>query len=222
MAAAGQFSAVDYVVFALMLLISAVIGIYYGFFGSKQKTTKEYLLADRSMPSWPVAVSLLASYLSAITLLGAPSEVYTYGSQYMVLVFFSYWVFCFAVAVVFIPVFYRTHIVSVNEVTVDCTVSPMFSTPQRIALKTTKLQFSLRVSSTEKQTALHKLQRTTAVLNSFQNCFNRFARQGTKSSLKNQIILLKLFRMRFRWFSRTTAVFNSFQNYFKVHSKAPS
>jgi Na+/proline symporter len=116
MASAGEFGVVDYVVFALMLLVSAAIGTFYAFCGGKQKTTKEYLLADRSMSSWPVAISLLASYLSAITLLGAPSEIFTYGSQYLCMVFFSYWIFCGAVAVIFIPVFYQCGIISVNEV----------------------------------------------------------------------------------------------------------
>lgn len=77
-----RFGIVDYVVFSVMMLISALIGIWYGCGpGGKQKTTAEYLLGDRQMKNWPVAISLLVSYLSAITLLGVPSEIYTYGAQ---------------------------------------------------------------------------------------------------------------------------------------------
>ena len=80
-----KFSVVDYVVFSVMLLISAAIGVWYGCGpGGKQETTKEYLLADKKMRIVPVAISLLVSYLSAITLLGVPSEIYTYGAQYYV------------------------------------------------------------------------------------------------------------------------------------------
>ena len=73
MATDDRFSVVDYVVFSVMLLISALIGIWYGCGpGGKQKTTAEYLLGDRQMKNWPVAISLLVSYLSAITILGLP------------------------------------------------------------------------------------------------------------------------------------------------------
>jgi len=48
----------DYLVFSLSLVLSAAIGFYYACTGGKQKTTKEYLLADRNMHWLPVAISL--------------------------------------------------------------------------------------------------------------------------------------------------------------------
>ena len=58
--AEDHFSIVDYVVFSIMLLISALIGIWYGCGpgGNKQRTTAEYLLGDRQMKNWPVAISI--------------------------------------------------------------------------------------------------------------------------------------------------------------------
>lgn len=110
-----RFSPVDYVVFSIMLLISALIGIWYGCGpGGKQKTTAEYLLANRKMRHFPVAISLLVSYLSAITLLGVPSEIYTYGAQYYVLIL-SYFIICGTVAIVFVPMFRRVNITCANE-----------------------------------------------------------------------------------------------------------
>jgi len=53
-----HFKWADYVVFSLVLLLSAAIGFYYACTGGKQKTTKEYLLADRNMHWIPVAISL--------------------------------------------------------------------------------------------------------------------------------------------------------------------
>ena len=112
----NRFSIVDYVVFSVMLMISALIGVWYGCGpGGKQKTTAEYLLGDRQMKNWPVAISLLVSYLSAITLLGVPSEIYTYGAQYYVLIL-SYFIICFSVAVIFVPMFRRVNITCANEV----------------------------------------------------------------------------------------------------------
>ncbi|CAG7824732.1 unnamed protein product, partial [Allacma fusca] len=76
---------VDYIVFFSVLLISASIGLYYRFTGGKQNTLKEYVLADRSMSPWPVACSLMASFMSAVTLLGVASENYNYGTQFMII-----------------------------------------------------------------------------------------------------------------------------------------
>lgn len=49
----------DYVVFGILLVISLVIGVYFGFF-SKQDTTNEYLYGGKKMGFFPVAVSLLS------------------------------------------------------------------------------------------------------------------------------------------------------------------
>jgi Na+/proline symporter len=78
----GAFTTLDYVIFALMLAISAGIGIFYGFFNKKQQTSKETLLANREMGVLPASLSLLASFMSGITILGNPSEVYLYGTMF--------------------------------------------------------------------------------------------------------------------------------------------
>lgn len=70
---------VDYIIFALMLVISASIGVYFRFAGGKQKTTEEFLLAGKDMGILPVAFSLMASFLSAITVIGIPAEMYKFG-----------------------------------------------------------------------------------------------------------------------------------------------
>ncbi|XP_070557194.1 sodium-coupled monocarboxylate transporter 1-like [Ptychodera flava] len=108
------FSLADYIVFAAMLSLSVAIGIYYGCTGKKQSTTSEYLLADRRMNYVPVSFSIMASFVSAIGLLGAPAEVYTYG--------WIYWmgIWCFAIAIpisahLYLPVFYKLQVTSIYE-----------------------------------------------------------------------------------------------------------
>lgn len=110
----ATFTAWDYVVLALVLIISAAIGVYYRLTGGKQKTTKEYLLADRSMPVFPVAFSLMASFMSAVTILGVSMENYSYGTQFVV-INFAY-VFATPIATrVILPVFYNLRTASVYE-----------------------------------------------------------------------------------------------------------
>jgi len=50
----------DYLVFSLILAVSVAIGFYYACAGDRQRTTQEYLIANRSMHWFPVACSLLA------------------------------------------------------------------------------------------------------------------------------------------------------------------
>lgn len=114
---AGQvrFTNVDFAVFALMLFISVVIGLFYAFTGGKQKTTAEFLLANRRMMAVPIALSLLASFMSAITILGVPAEMYTFGTQYWMIIV-SYVILFPVVALVFVPVFRAVEITSSYEV----------------------------------------------------------------------------------------------------------
>jgi sodium-coupled monocarboxylate transporter 8/12 len=81
---AASFSTFDYVIFGLMLTISAGIGVFYGFFQrSKKQTSKELLVANGQMGLFPSALSLLASFMSGITILGNPAESYNYGTMFM-------------------------------------------------------------------------------------------------------------------------------------------
>ena len=115
----NRFTPWDYVVFAIILAVASAIGLYYGCTGNKQNSTSEFLMAGRSMSVLPVTLSLLASFMSAITLLGTPGEIVLNGTQYW-MVWISY---CFMIpisAYVFIPIFYRLQLTSVFEVSYHC------------------------------------------------------------------------------------------------------
>ncbi|KAI7799953.1 solute carrier family 5 member 6a [Triplophysa rosa] len=109
-----HFGTVDYVIFASLLVASTGIGLYYAFSGGRQRTTQEFLLADRSMSCLPVSLSLLATFQSAVAILGAPSEIYTHGTQYWFLGC-SYFLGLLIPAHIFIPVFYRLRLSSAYE-----------------------------------------------------------------------------------------------------------
>ena len=112
-----RFHLADYAVFGVTLIFSIAVGIYHAVV-SKPSTTKEYLLANGKMMSIPVAFSLLASFMSGITILGVPSEVYTFGLQYW-LVVVSYVISFPAVALVFAPTLYELGLTSSYEVNID-------------------------------------------------------------------------------------------------------
>ncbi|CAH0402025.1 unnamed protein product [Chilo suppressalis] len=109
------FDWLDYLVFGAMLLVSSLIGVYFAFFASKkQNTTAEYLMGGKTMGIFPISMSLIASYISGISLLGLPAEMYTYGTQLWAIVL-SEWTVSLTIAVVYLPVFYNLQITSTYE-----------------------------------------------------------------------------------------------------------
>ncbi|KAJ6638131.1 Sodium-coupled monocarboxylate transporter 1 [Pseudolycoriella hygida] len=108
-----NFGRIDYFVFIFSLIICAAVGLYFGFVSknrkSKQNATEaaeEYLMGGRKMSVFPVAMSLAASFISAIALLGLVTEVYFYGTQYVFAI-----IPCILAGVicsyVYLPVFYE-------------------------------------------------------------------------------------------------------------------
>ncbi|XP_069104339.1 sodium-coupled monocarboxylate transporter 1-like [Argopecten irradians] len=73
---------VDYITFGSTILVSLSIGVYFALSGGRQKTTNEYLMGNRHMKAIPVALSLMVTYESSITMLGFPAEVYVHGIMY--------------------------------------------------------------------------------------------------------------------------------------------
>ncbi|RZB40467.1 SSF domain containing protein, partial [Asbolus verrucosus] len=109
-----SFSWYDYILFCLMLGLSALIGVYFGCFGTKQSTADEYLMGNKKMKVFPISVSLIASHISGITLLAVPADVYRFGA--------TYWLFVPSVIIVtlitiyvYLPVFYKLQVTSTYE-----------------------------------------------------------------------------------------------------------
>ncbi|RXG60461.1 Sodium-coupled monocarboxylate transporter 1 [Armadillidium vulgare] len=108
----SQFGIVDYCVFAGMLVFSGAIGLYTSYIGNK--SPEEFLMGNRSFKPMPVAMSLLTSFVSSISLLGYSGEVYAYGAQ------ISMFVLGVILAILFsmyfaLPVLYPLKLTSVTE-----------------------------------------------------------------------------------------------------------
>ncbi|CAB0041681.1 unnamed protein product [Trichogramma brassicae] len=107
------FDWIDYLVFCTLLGVSLVIGLYFGFL-SKQDTTNEYLYGGKKMGCLPVAVSLLSSFLSGITFLGLPTEIYLYGSTYLSAPIGAA-ITALVTIYIFLPVFFKLQLSCINE-----------------------------------------------------------------------------------------------------------
>lgn len=104
----------DYLILSLMLVISTAIGIYFGFFSVKNNTVDEYLLGGKRMTIWPIAISLIASQLSGISVIAIPAEMYSYGFTYAFItssMIVVVPILCYLV----VPVFYTNNISNCYE-----------------------------------------------------------------------------------------------------------
>ncbi|XP_067438038.1 sodium-coupled monocarboxylate transporter 1 isoform X1 [Thunnus thynnus] len=111
---AGSFVVADYVVFALMLVVSAGVGVYYAWSDRGQESSGDFLMGGRRLTALPVSLSLTASFMSAITVLSNPAEVYRYGAS-IGFYALSYVMTMVVTSEVFLPVFYRLAITSTYE-----------------------------------------------------------------------------------------------------------
>jgi len=130
----------EYLVFVIVLIMSMGIGVFYGFF--RRQTNEEFLMAGRQMGIFPVTLSvicrllnssityvsivaldsiikgvymILYSFVSAITLLGNPVEVYFYGiaANYIVM---SLALMTLSIVYLYLPVFYGLQVTSAYQV----------------------------------------------------------------------------------------------------------
>ncbi|XP_023323099.1 sodium-coupled monocarboxylate transporter 2 isoform X2 [Eurytemora carolleeae] len=111
----GGLGVVDWVIFGLVLVVPLFLTVFLGVWKGGTQTNSAYLLGNRNLSFFPVALSLAVSYLSAVTISGVPGEVYYYGTLFP-------WTYLLAVSFalitlpnIFIPVFHKMHLTSVYE-----------------------------------------------------------------------------------------------------------
>ena len=109
------FSTADWLVVAAYLVIVVAVGIVAGRpRRASSATSDEAFLASRSMPSWAVAISVVATSLSAATFIGGPQQAYVGDLTYfstnlggiLAVLIVAFW---------FIPAFYRAGVTSIYE-----------------------------------------------------------------------------------------------------------
>ena len=118
MASKREFEAIDWVLFAGLLAVSAGIGIFYAikdYVTKKSGDTSEFLMGGRNMGIVPVAISILVSFISAILIIGTPAEMYTAGTLFMLCIF-GIVLSNILAAVLFVPLLYPLQLTSSFEV----------------------------------------------------------------------------------------------------------
>uniref|UniRef100_A0A673ABF5 Solute carrier family 5 member 5 n=1 Tax=Sphaeramia orbicularis TaxID=375764 RepID=A0A673ABF5_9TELE len=106
----------DYAVFAVMLLVSMAIGIFQALKKNPTNTSADHFFTGgRSLPAVPVGLSLCASFMSAVQVLGVPAEASRYGFKFLYMCL-GQSINSLLTALLFLPVFFRLGITSTNQV----------------------------------------------------------------------------------------------------------
>ncbi|XP_034439044.1 sodium/iodide cotransporter isoform X1 [Hippoglossus hippoglossus] len=109
----ASFVLADYAVFATMLLISMAIGLFQAL-RKRSTSADEFFTGGRSMPAVPVGLSLCASFMSAVQVLGVPAEASRYGFRFLYMCL-GQSINSLLTAYLFLPVFFRLGITSTNQ-----------------------------------------------------------------------------------------------------------
>uniref|UniRef100_A0A8C3WWS0 Solute carrier family 5 member 5 n=1 Tax=Catagonus wagneri TaxID=51154 RepID=A0A8C3WWS0_9CETA len=112
--ARATFGAWDYGVFALMLLVSTGIGLWVGLARGGQRSAEDFFTGGRRLTAVPVGLSLSASFMSAVQVLGVPAEAYRYGLKFLWMCL-GQLLNSLLTALLFLPVFYCLGLTSTYE-----------------------------------------------------------------------------------------------------------
>ena len=111
-----KFHWADYILLISFLGISFGIGVYHSLTGGKQRTTGEFIMANRKLKIIPTVLSMVMSFLSAILIVGASAEIYSYGTMMAVWVIPGQIIGGLVIERIIVPWLYPLQLVSVFDV----------------------------------------------------------------------------------------------------------
>ena len=108
MLASPSVSPLDWAVIVVYLVGIIGLGLWLG---RGQKTTRDYFLGGRDLPWWGVALSIVATETSALTIIGVPAMAYG-GNLMFIQIVIGYVIGRIALAVVMVPIYFKKEIYS--------------------------------------------------------------------------------------------------------------
>jgi SSS family solute:Na+ symporter len=106
-----DFGMLNWAVLATYMLATLAIG----FAGSRHVDTAEtFYVGRKNIPWWAIGISVIATYVSALTFLGGPAWAYTDGLS-VIAIHLNYPLVVFVVVSVFLPFFYNSGVASIYE-----------------------------------------------------------------------------------------------------------
>ena len=106
-----ELSTLDWSILVLYIVCNLVLGY---FLSKKISTAQDFYLGRRSTPWWAIGISVIATYVSALSFLGAPAWSYTEGLS-VIAIHLNYPIVIFLVITLFLPFFYNSGVASIYE-----------------------------------------------------------------------------------------------------------
>ncbi len=107
----GEFGALNWTILVVYLAGNLALGY---FLGKKVHTADDYYLGDRSLPWWAIGISVVATYVSALSFLGGPAWSYAQGLSVLA-IHLNYPIVIFLVITLFLPFFYNSGVASIYD-----------------------------------------------------------------------------------------------------------
>lgn len=106
-----QFGWINWTIVIVYLLANLSLG---GYMSRRVRTSEDYYLGDRSSPWWAIGISVMATYVSALSFLGGPAWAYGDGMAALA-IHINYSLVIFACVVFFIPFFFNSGVASIYD-----------------------------------------------------------------------------------------------------------
>jgi len=101
-----------------ILVVYILVIIYMGFHvGKSQQSQEDYYLGGRSVPSWQVALSIVATQVSAISLIGAPAFIALKPGGGLIWLQYEFAIplAMMLIMLIVVPMYHRTGVISIYE-----------------------------------------------------------------------------------------------------------
>ena len=107
----GEFGALNWTILIVYVLVNLCLGFVLG---RKIESAEDFYLGDKSIPWWAIGISVVSTYVSALTFLGGPAWAYTDGLSVMA-IHLNYPIVIFLVVTFFLPFFFNSGVASIYE-----------------------------------------------------------------------------------------------------------
>src|SRR2546423_4185062 len=100
--------------FAIIALYLAGITLFGLRFRKRQRSLRDYFLADRSIPWWAIALSIVSAETSTLTIISIPGLAYDTNFTFLQVVF-GYLVARVVISLLFLPAYFRGELYTAYE-----------------------------------------------------------------------------------------------------------
>lgn len=106
-----EFGVLNWSILGSYIALTLILG---AFIGKRVTSAKDFALGDKTIPWWAIGISVVCTYVSAMSFLGGPAWSYKEGLS-VIAIHLNYPLVIFFIVAVFMPFFYNNGLTSIYE-----------------------------------------------------------------------------------------------------------